>query len=53
MLAAKPDQAKPLYTMLVDALQQHIHTESGQFGEHMKVQYTNDGPVTMIIELEG
>lgn len=51
--AAKPDQAKPLYDAMLDLLTHAIHTESGIFGADMQVTYTNDGPVTLTIEMEG
>ena len=51
--AAKPEQAKPIFDALVNTLKKEIHTETGQFGEHMNVQYDNDGPVTILVEMEG
>ena len=53
MHAAKQDQAKSLYEAFIQKMKTHIHTESGQFGAHMEVTYTNDGPVTILLELEG
>lgn len=53
MAAAKQEQAKTLYDAFIHDLNKHIHTQSGRFGAHMDVRYTNDGPVTIILELEG
>jgi len=53
MHAAKQEQAKHLYDAFVQKMSVDIHTESGQFGSHMDVTYTNDGPVTILLELEG
>jgi D-tyrosyl-tRNA(Tyr) deacylase len=49
--AAKPDVAKPLYEYFVRLLREKdIKTETGEFGEHMEVSLTNDGPVTLVLE---
>lgn len=49
--AAKPNQADKMYrhfNWLIE--QQDIHVETGQFGEMMNVQLTNQGPVTIILD---
>lgn len=51
--AAKPDVAKPLYNTFVESLKQKIGEEkvaTGQFGSHMEVHLTNDGPTTLIFD---
>ncbi len=49
--AAKPDTAKPLYEYFVRLLREKsIKIETGEFGEHMDVSLTNDGPITLILE---
>jgi D-tyrosyl-tRNA(Tyr) deacylase len=50
--SAKPETAIPLYEQFVARLAQQlgraVHT--GEFGAHMVVTLTNDGPVTIIID---
>jgi D-aminoacyl-tRNA deacylase len=50
--SARPEIAVPLYQKFIERLQQDlgrpIHT--GEFGSHMLVSLTNDGPVTIIID---
>ncbi len=49
--AAHPKTAKQLYEDFVRELEGFdIHVETGIFQTDMKVEITNDGPVTMIIE---
>jgi len=49
--AARPEQAEPLYEAFVKYLRGvGIRTETGTFGEMMKVELVNDGPVTLIID---
>lgn len=50
--SARPDQAKELYQYFVDKLRRDtdLRIETGEFGEHMEVQITNDGPITLILE---
>lgn len=49
--AAKTDYAKDLYNRLNNLLEiEGIHVETGQFGEHMEVDFINDGPVTILID---
>lgn len=49
--AAKPDIAIPLYEYFVDECKKNINkVETGVFGEDMKVELLNDGPVTIIID---
>ena len=49
--AAKPDVAIPLYEKFVNKLKEKgVPTQTGIFGAEMKVNLTNDGPVTIIID---
>jgi D-tyrosyl-tRNA(Tyr) deacylase len=49
--AAAPEKAKQLYEYFMDAVRkQGLPCESGEFQAHMKVSYTNDGPVTIILD---
>lgn len=49
--AARPEKAIPLYELVISECEaQGFHVETGEFGADMKVQSTNDGPVTIIIE---
>ncbi|PYZ94151.1 D-tyrosyl-tRNA(Tyr) deacylase [Salipaludibacillus keqinensis] len=52
MAAAKPDQAGKLYDQFNDILSKShgITVETGAFGEMMDVSFTNQGPVTLIVE---
>jgi len=45
--AAKPDLAEPLYERFCD----HLGAKRGRFGAHMEVALSNDGPVTLMLEL--
>lgn len=49
--AALPDKAKQLYDFFIDEVKKHdLVCESGEFQANMKVTYTNDGPVTIILD---
>lgn len=49
--AADPLEAKQMYEIAIKRLKEmNLHVESGIFGADMKVRYTNDGPVTIIID---
>ena len=52
-LAAAPGPvAEPLVDVVVTALRDlGAHVEAGVFGANMKVQLTNDGPTTIILDL--
>ena len=50
--AARPEDGRALYECFIkdmDALD--IHTQTGQFGADMKVSLTNDGPVTLWMDV--
>jgi D-tyrosyl-tRNA(Tyr) deacylase len=50
--SASPEIAIPLYEKFIQQLQQEFGNpiQTGQFGAHMLVTLTNDGPVTIIID---
>ena len=51
--AALPGKAKQLYEYFMESIRKHdLVCESGEFQAHMKVSYTNDGPVTIILDTE-
>lgn len=51
--AAQPEKAKALYDRFINVIQEMgILVESGVFAALMKVTYTNDGPVTIILDSE-
>ncbi|MBI9093310.1 MAG: D-tyrosyl-tRNA(Tyr) deacylase [Sphaerochaeta sp.] len=49
--AANPEEASLLYEKALETFRQlGFPVEKGIFGAHMHVIYTNDGPVTMLLE---
>jgi len=49
--ASKPDHAIPLYESFVSKCKEEIdEVATGAFGADMKITFTNDGPVTIIID---
>ena len=51
--AMEPVSANEMYEKFVAYIkEQGIHTETGEFGADMKVSLTNDGPVTIILEIK-
>jgi D-tyrosyl-tRNA(Tyr) deacylase len=49
--AARPEQAEPLYLAFVNGLKAlGVPVACGVFGADMKVELTNDGPVTLILD---
>jgi D-tyrosyl-tRNA(Tyr) deacylase len=49
--AAKPEVAEPLYDAFNEKLRQlGLHVETGKFGADMRVNLTNWGPVTLLID---
>lgn len=49
--AAPPDIASGLYDRFNEQLRSHgVRVETGVFGAMMQVSFTNDGPVTLILE---
>ena len=50
--AAKPEQGKNLYEMFCHFITEHgVHVETGEFGADMQVSLTNDGPVTIWLDI--
>ena len=50
--AAPPEQAEPLYERFCSELRNvGILVETGVFGAHMEVEFVNDGPVTIILDI--
>lgn len=50
--ALKGEDAIKLYDMFNEKLKSKIHTETGVFGAEMKVDFINDGPITILLEKE-
>ena len=50
--AARPEHAEPLVDAVVDRLRElGAEVATGRFRTHMEVSLTNDGPVTLLIEV--
>ena len=51
--AAKPDFALPMYEKFVEYCENAgVSVKTGVFGADMKINFINDGPVTIILEAE-
>lgn len=51
-LAERPEKAEPLYEYAISALQaQGVSVKKGVFGADMKIEQSNDGPVTILLEI--
>jgi D-tyrosyl-tRNA(Tyr) deacylase len=49
--AAEPREAEALYEYFMDKIrEQGLVCESGVFQAHMEIRYTNDGPVTILLD---
>ena len=49
--AARPKHATPLYEEFIERVKaEGINVGTGQFGAHMMVDLTNDGPVTILLD---
>ena len=48
--AMKSKEAEELYNIFNNKLRESIKVETGIFGSDMKLNITNDGPVTIILE---
>lgn len=48
--SASSEYALPLYTKLIELLNNQIATVHGQFGAHMEPTYVADGPINLIID---
>ena len=50
-LAERPEKAEPLYEYAISALQaQGVSVKKGVFGADMKIEQSNDGPVTILLD---
>jgi D-tyrosyl-tRNA(Tyr) deacylase len=51
--AARPEVAEPLYEQFCEALRAlGVPVETGVFGARMEVSLVNDGPVTLVLDIE-
>ena len=51
--AARPEISMPLYELVVSECRNRgFKVQTGEFGADMKVESINDGPVTIILEME-
>lgn len=48
--ALNPEIATKLYDQFNEKLNKFVPTKTGEFGADMKIDFTNDGPVTIILE---
>jgi D-tyrosyl-tRNA(Tyr) deacylase len=48
--AAPPEKARELYLYFIEKVREKTPCECGEFQAHMKVSYTNDGPVTVLLD---
>jgi D-tyrosyl-tRNA(Tyr) deacylase len=49
--AASPEEGEKYYRMFIDSVaKKGVKVESGSFGAHMEVKYTNQGPVTILLD---
>lgn len=50
--AAKPEQAIPLYDKFVEIVKNQFSNKvaTGKFGAYMKINFENDGPVTILLD---
>ncbi len=52
MNGAKPEEANRLYDCFCNCIAEYLPTEKGVFGEDMKIEILNDGPVTIVMDSE-
>ena len=51
--AARPEVAEPLYDRFCEELRAlGVHVETGVFGAHMQLELVNDGPVTIVLDVD-
>jgi len=49
--AGTPEHAKTMYEYIIDKCKAtNINVQTGEFGAHMEVSFTNDGPFTIILD---
>ena len=52
--AARPEIAIPLYEKFIEEFQKiGLSVATGKFGADMKIQYINDGPISILLECKG
>jgi D-tyrosyl-tRNA(Tyr) deacylase len=44
------EKASPLYDLFNEELSKHVTVKTGVFGAEMQIDFTNNGPVTIILE---
>lgn len=52
IMAARPEQANPIYDVFCEKLALDHPVQKGLFGADMKVESMNDGPVTILIDID-
>jgi D-tyrosyl-tRNA(Tyr) deacylase len=53
-LAARPEVSEPLYELVVEECRNRgFEVGTGRFGADMKVESVNDGPVTIVLDVDG
>ena len=51
--AARPEISEPLYELVVDECRSRgFSVQTGEFGADMKVESINDGPVTIVLDVD-
>jgi D-tyrosyl-tRNA(Tyr) deacylase len=51
--AASPEHAEPIYRAVQhELIARGVRVQTGQFGAHMIVRSTNDGPVTLLLAID-
>jgi D-tyrosyl-tRNA(Tyr) deacylase len=48
--AASPEKARELYNYFIEKVREKASCESGEFQARMEVKYTNEGPVTILLD---
>ncbi|MBE5821913.1 MAG: D-tyrosyl-tRNA(Tyr) deacylase [Clostridiales bacterium] len=49
--AEKPERANEIYEKMINEIRKEgIKVETGKFGAHMKINFENDGPVTIMLQ---
>ena len=49
--AGSPDHAETLYQYIIKQCRESgYHVETGEFGAHMRVSFTNEGPFTILLD---
>jgi D-tyrosyl-tRNA(Tyr) deacylase len=48
--AARPEEAKPLYSYCIEEIKKRVPVETGQFQAEMQVSLVNSGPHTILLD---